>query len=52
LIAPLFDDFGPMRDKALEGKILELAERIEFANSYRPWATGEPLTYADKFRAP
>jgi STE24 endopeptidase len=27
LIAPLFDDFGPMRDKALEGKILELAER-------------------------
>jgi STE24 endopeptidase len=29
-----------------------LAERIEFANTYRPWETGEPLTYADEFRAP
>jgi len=29
-----------------------LAERIEFANAYRPWETGEPLTYADKFHAP
>lgn len=27
LIAPLFDDFGPMQDKALEGQILALAER-------------------------
>ena len=27
-----------------------LAERIDFANTYRPWATGEPLVYGDKFR--
>jgi STE24 endopeptidase len=27
LIAPLFDDFGPMQDKALEAKILALADR-------------------------
>jgi len=27
LIAPLFDDFGPMQDKALEAQILALAER-------------------------
>jgi Zn-dependent protease with chaperone function len=27
LIAPLFDDFGPMQDKALEARILALAER-------------------------
>jgi Zn-dependent protease with chaperone function len=27
LIAPLFDDFGPMQDKALEAEILALAER-------------------------
>jgi STE24 endopeptidase len=26
------------------------AERIEFANTYRPWATGQPLAYGDKFR--
>lgn len=26
-IDPLFDDFGPMRDQALESRILELAER-------------------------
>jgi STE24 endopeptidase len=29
-----------------------IAERIEFANRYRPWETGQPLTYADAFRAP
>ena len=27
LIAPLFDDFGPMKNKALEAEILQLAER-------------------------
>ena len=27
-----------------------VAERIAFANTYKPWATGEPLVYADKFR--
>jgi STE24 endopeptidase len=29
-----------------------IAERIEFANRYRPWETGQPLTYADYFRSP
>jgi hypothetical protein len=24
----------------------------EFANTYRPWETGQPLTYADYFRSP
>jgi Zn-dependent protease with chaperone function len=28
-----------------------LGERIDFANDYRPWQTGEPLRYADRFRA-
>ena len=27
-----------------------LAERIELANAYRPWATGEPFAYADVCR--
>jgi len=27
-----------------------VAERIEFANSYRPWERGERLEYGDKFR--
>jgi len=27
-----------------------LGERIDFANSYRPWETGEPLVYADRFK--
>jgi STE24 endopeptidase len=27
-----------------------LGERIEFANRYRPWATGEPLRYGDRFK--
>jgi len=27
-----------------------LGERIEFANTYRPWETGEPQRYADRFR--
>ncbi len=26
-----------------------VAERIEFANTYKPWATGQPLVYGDKF---
>jgi Zn-dependent protease with chaperone function len=29
----------------------DLAERIEFANQYRPWATGAPLRYGDRFGA-
>lgn len=28
-----------------------LAERIEFCNAYRPWSEGQPLRYADRFRA-
>ncbi len=28
-----------------------LGERIDFANAYRPWETGEPLRYEDRFRA-
>ncbi len=28
-----------------------LAERIEFCNAYRPWESGRPLRYADRFRA-
>jgi Zn-dependent protease with chaperone function len=124
LIAPLFDDFGPMQDKAMEAEILALAdragidggrvfevnksedteavnayvgglfgtqrivlwdtllakldrdqvlvvmghemghyvlwrsrhpsiaERIELANHYRPWESGQPLTYGSHFRAP
>jgi Zn-dependent protease with chaperone function len=27
-----------------------VAERIAFANTYKPWATGAPLAYGDKFR--
>ena len=27
-----------------------LGERIEFANEYRPWETGEPLKYEDRFK--
>jgi Zn-dependent protease with chaperone function len=26
-----------------------LGERVDFCNSYRPWATGEPLRYPDRF---
>ena len=26
------------------------ADRIEFANRYRPWATGGTLRYGDRFR--
>jgi Zn-dependent protease with chaperone function len=29
-----------------------IAERIEFANQYRPWETGQPLIYSDAFRTP
>ena len=28
----------------------DLADRIEFANRYRPWADGEGLRYGDRFR--
>jgi len=27
-----------------------LGERIDFSNDYRPWATGQPLVYADRFK--
>ena len=27
-----------------------VAERIEFANTYKPWATGQPLVYGEKFK--
>ncbi|HTG45033.1 MAG TPA: M48 family metalloprotease, partial [Verrucomicrobiae bacterium] len=28
-----------------------LGERIEFMNRYRPWESGEPLKYGDRFHA-
>jgi Zn-dependent protease with chaperone function len=28
-----------------------LGERIDFSNDYRPWETGQPLVYADRFRS-
>jgi Zn-dependent protease with chaperone function len=28
----------------------DLADRIEFANRYRPWLRGDPLRYGDRFR--
>lgn len=28
-----------------------LGDRIEFCNTYRPWAEGQPLRYGDRFRA-
>ena len=28
-----------------------LGDRIDFCNAYRPWERGEPLRYADRFRA-
>jgi hypothetical protein len=27
-----------------------LGARIDFANGYRPWESGEPLRYGDRFR--
>jgi Zn-dependent protease with chaperone function len=30
----------------------DLADRIEFANRYRPWSLGSPLRYGDHFRSP
>ena len=29
-----------------------IADRIEFFNDYRPWETGQPLRYGDRFRDP
>ena len=29
-----------------------IAERIEFANTYRPWAEGRPTRYGDRFGPP
>jgi Zn-dependent protease with chaperone function len=29
-----------------------VGERIEFANTYKPWAHGQPLKYGDHFKAP
>jgi hypothetical protein len=29
-----------------------LGERINFANAYHPWRTGQPLRYASLFRSP
>jgi Zn-dependent protease with chaperone function len=34
----------------LRGTHPTLAERIEFANSYKPWARGEPLRYGDRIK--
>ena len=34
----------------LRGSHPTLAERIEFCNSYRPWESGQPLRYEDRFR--
>ena len=28
-----------------------IGDRITFCNTYRPWATGQPLRYADRFQA-
>jgi Zn-dependent protease with chaperone function len=30
----------------------DLADRIEFANRYRPWSRGDRLRYGDRFRSP
>lgn len=27
-----------------------LGERVDFCNAYKPWATGEPMRHADRFR--
>jgi len=27
-----------------------LGERVDFSNDYRPWETGQPLVYADRFK--
>ena len=29
-----------------------MAERIEFANDYRPWDEGRPLRYGSRFERP
>ena len=38
--------------KLWRGSHPDLADRIGFANRYRPWLQGHPLTYGDRFRAP
>jgi STE24 endopeptidase len=30
----------------------DLADRIEFSNRYRPWSSGDPLRYGNRFRPP
>ena len=48
------DNLGNPRPNALlhllRGDHPTLAERIEFANTYRPWEKGEPLKYGEFFR--
>ena len=29
-----------------------LGDRIDFSNEYRPWETGAPEVYADRFKSP
>lgn len=36
--------------RLMRGSHPTLGERIDFCNSYRPWETGEPLVYGDRFR--
>ena len=38
--------------KLWRGSHPDLADRIDFANRYRPWARGERLRYGDRFRSP
>ena len=33
-------------------RLMSIAERIEFANRYRPWEGGQPLTYGRYFGEP
>jgi Zn-dependent protease with chaperone function len=41
---------GPLY-RLWRGSHPDLADRIEFANRYRPWSQGQPLRYGDRFRA-
>ena len=38
--------------KLWRGSHPDLADRIDFANRYRPWARGERLRYGRRFRSP